>query len=132
MVTVPYRSFWSFLGWKQGRYYVETNYLEDVLALGSFFHYAEGYSKPQAYDLTLPEFNPVGKLKDVLFPNPRLDFYACVEAKKRKDSPHGGPDADRMRAEAEAAGIPAIQGARYQPKYRQDPDTKLRKLAPFY
>ena len=26
----------------------------------------------------LPEFNPVGKLKDVLFPQPRMDFYAVV------------------------------------------------------
>ena len=41
----------------------ETNYVEDVLAAGSFFHYAEGYSKPEAFDLTLPETNPVGKLK---------------------------------------------------------------------
>lgn len=41
----------------------ETNYVEDVLAAGSFFHYAEGFSKPEAFDLTLPETNPVGKLK---------------------------------------------------------------------
>lgn len=82
-------AFWSFLGAKQGRYYQETNYLEDVLAAGSFFHYAEGFSKPEAFDLTLPELNAVGQLKDVLFPQPRLDFYACVQAKKRKDSPHG-------------------------------------------
>lgn len=55
-------AFWSFLGWKQGRYYAETNYLEDVLAAGSFFHYADGFSKPQSVDLTLPETNVVGKL----------------------------------------------------------------------
>lgn len=35
-------AMWSFLGWKQCRYYAETNYLEDVLALCSFFHYAKG------------------------------------------------------------------------------------------
>lgn len=35
-------AMWSFLGWKQGRYYAETNYMEDVLALCSFFHYAGG------------------------------------------------------------------------------------------
>jgi SAM-dependent methyltransferase len=35
-------AMWSFLGWKQGRYYAETNYLEDVLALCSFFHFAGG------------------------------------------------------------------------------------------
>jgi SAM-dependent methyltransferase len=72
-------AMWSFLGWKQGRYYMETSYIEDVLALGSFFHYAGGYSKPEAFDLTLPELNLVGKVKDVLFPQPRLDFYACVQ-----------------------------------------------------
>jgi SAM-dependent methyltransferase len=56
-------AMWSFLGRKQGRYYTETNYVEDVLAAGSFFHYAEGFSKPEAFDLTLPEVNIVGKLK---------------------------------------------------------------------
>jgi hypothetical protein len=55
--------------------------LKDVLALGSFFHYAEGFTKPEAFDLTLPELNMVGKLKDSLFPQPRLDFYACVQAR---------------------------------------------------
>mmetsp|Transcript_28521 Transcript_28521/g.27313 ORF Transcript_28521/g.27313 Transcript_28521/m.27313 type:complete len:368 (-) Transcript_28521:178-1281(-) len=78
-------AMWSFLGRKQGRYYTETNYVEDVLAAGSFFHYAEGFSKPEAFDLTLPEVNIVGKLKDVFIPQPRLDFYACVQAKKRKE-----------------------------------------------
>jgi hypothetical protein len=94
---------WAFLGWKQGRYYVETNYFEDTLALGSFFHYAEGFNKPAAFDLTLPEFNIVGKIKDVMFPNPRLDFYACVQATKRKDSPHGKPDDPRRK---EDPGVP--------------------------
>jgi hypothetical protein len=37
--------------------------VEDVLAAGSFFHYAGGFSKPESFDLTLPETNPVGKLK---------------------------------------------------------------------
>lgn len=35
-------AMWSFLGWKQARYYAETNYMEDVLALCSFFHFARG------------------------------------------------------------------------------------------
>jgi len=70
---------WAFLNQKQCRYYTETNYLEDILAVGSFFHYAEGFTKPEAIDLTLPEINVVGKLKDALFPNPRLDFFACVQ-----------------------------------------------------
>ena len=46
--------------------FLETNYVEDVLAAGSFFHYAEGFSKPEAFDLTLPEINVVGKLKGML------------------------------------------------------------------
>jgi hypothetical protein len=53
-----------------------------VLALGSFFHYAGGFSASSAYDLTLPEVSILGKTKDALFPNPRMDFYACVEARK--------------------------------------------------
>jgi len=56
-------AMWSFLGWKQGRYYAETNYLEDTMALGSFFHYAGGFTKPEAFDLTLPEANLVGQFK---------------------------------------------------------------------
>ena len=71
-------AFWSFLSWKQGRYYAETNYLEDVLAAGSFFHYADGFTRPQSLDLTLPEVNVVGKLKDVFFPQPRLVCYPIL------------------------------------------------------
>ena len=37
--------------------------MEDVLALGSFFHYAEGFTAPEGFDLTLPEFNIVGQMK---------------------------------------------------------------------
>jgi Methyltransferase domain len=66
-------AMWSFLTMKQCRYYVETNYLEDMMACGSFFHYAGGFSKPKAFDLNLPEVNPVGKVKDALFPQPRLE-----------------------------------------------------------
>jgi hypothetical protein len=106
---------------------METNYLEDVIAVGSFFHYAGGYTKPQAFDLTLPEFNIVGKLKDVLFPQPRLDFYACVQAKKRKDSPHGKntifPEVDQQRNE--------VIGAQYQPRVTRGPENE-QVLGPFY
>ena len=120
-------AMWSFLGWKQGRYYMETNYLEDVLALGSFFHFAEGFTKPQAFDLTLPELNMVGQMKDILFPQPRLDFYACVQAKKRKDSPHGKktvfPDEDKRFHE--------IAGQQFAPKVSNGPDQE-RVLGPFY
>mmetsp|Transcript_11913 Transcript_11913/g.19903 ORF Transcript_11913/g.19903 Transcript_11913/m.19903 type:complete len:385 (-) Transcript_11913:1852-3006(-) len=127
-------SMWSFLAWKQGRYYVETNYLEDVLALGSFFHYAEGYTKPQAYDLTLPELNVVGQLKDVLFPNPRADFYACVEAKKKKKSPHGKPKVgpDDINGDGENNDGPLLEGMRYRPKLTSDPNTVTERLSPYY
>lgn len=125
-------ALWSYFGWKQGRYYVETNYLEDVLALGSFFHYAEGFTKPAAYDLQLPELNPVGQLKDLLWPNPRVDFFACVEAKKRKDSPHGGAAAEARRQAALEAGVPDVEGVRFQPKKQADAETRLPKYVPYY
>lgn len=120
-------ALWSFLGWKQGRYYAETNYLEDVLALGSFFHYAEGFSKPEAFDLTLPELNLLGQLKDALFPQPRLDFYACVQAKKKKSSPHGKtPLPDNAPTE------PVIEGKRFAPRLIRNPVTKEEQLGPYY
>ena len=120
-------AYWSFLGWKQGRYYTETNYLEDVLAAGSFFHYAQGFTKPQAFDLSLPEVNIVGKIKDQFFPQPRLDFYALVQAKKRKDSPHGvnttrEPDGNEQ----------IIEGAQYAPKIVVNPISRERNLGPYY
>lgn len=120
-------TMWSFLGWKQGRYYVETNYLEDTLALGAFFHYAEGFNKPSAYDLTLPELNLVGKLKDVVFPSPRMDFYACVQAKKRKDSPHGKDPVDYDKVEK-----PEPEGTKYAPTIVENFITKERNLGPYY
>jgi hypothetical protein len=133
-------ALWSFLGWKACRYYVETNYLEDVLALGSFFHYAEGFSKPEAFDLTLPELNPVGQLKDGLFPQPRLDFYACVQAKKKANSPHGngnrigiGNDkGSESESERGAPTGPAVEGLRFAPKVIKNPVTKEELLGPFY
>jgi SAM-dependent methyltransferase len=117
---------WSFLQWKQGRYYVETNYLEDILAVGSFFHFAGGFNKPEAFDLTLPELNIVGKIKDVAFPQPRLDFYAVVQARKRKDSPHG-KNTVREPAQLEPE---IIEGAQYRPKIWDDVDG--RTLGPFF
>lgn len=116
---------WAFLGWKQGRYYVETNYLEDVLAAGSFLHYAEGYTKPQSYDLTLPELNPVGKFKDTFFPSPRLDFYACVEAKKKKNSIHGQ---NTIRDET----VPEIEGKKFMPKTLVNEKNKREYKGPYY
>jgi len=56
---------------------------KDIVAIGSFFHYAGGYTKAEGFDLTLPELNIVGKLKDLLFPQPRLDFYACVQVPRK-------------------------------------------------
>lgn len=117
-------ALWSFLGWKQGRYFMETNYLEDVLAAGSFFHYAGGFTKPEAFDLTLPELNPVGRLKDVLFPQPRLDFYACVQARKRKDSPHG-------KNTVFAEGENEVLGSEFAPRFKPDSNNELI-YGPFY
>ena len=111
------RPFFGFLNLKQGRYYVETNYLEDVLAAGSFFHYAGGFNKPKATDLTLPEVSLVGKIKDTLFPSPRLDFYACVQAKKRKDSLHG------QNTIRDPAGSHRIEGIKFRPKPTKNPNT---------
>jgi len=123
-------TFWSFLNWKQGRYFVETNYLEDVLALGSFFHYCEGgFTKPRAFDLTLPELNPVGKLKDLLFPSPRLDFYACVEARKKTSSPYGRPGS---RPPPEDVPPGRVEGLKYRPKLDRDFVTNKERLSPFY
>jgi len=121
---------WSFLGQKQCRYYAETNYLEDVLALGSFFHYAGGFTKPQAYDLTLPELNIVGKMKDVFFPQPRLDFFACVQAKKKKDSPHGR-DGDTKRYDS-VPDKPVEKGIRYKPRILPNLNTEEDSLTPYY
>jgi SAM-dependent methyltransferase len=120
-------ALWSFLGWKQGRYYVETNYFEDVLALGSFFHYAGGFSKPESIDLTLPELNIVGKCKDVIFPQPRLDFYAVVQAKKKEGSPHG-----TQPLPTDAPTEPVEEGLRYKPRVVKNPVTKEEALGPFY
>ena len=41
--------------------------------------YTGGFTKPEGFDLTLPELNVVGKLKDKIWPQPRQDFYACVQ-----------------------------------------------------
>lgn len=97
-----------------------------MLALGSFFHYANGFSKPEAYDLTLPEYNLVGKLKDSLFPQPRLDFYAMVQAKKRLDSPHG--------KDTKRDGLTSnpVIGDKFKPIYTTDRIGKQRKLSPYY
>ena len=97
------------------------------MALGSFFHYAEGFTRPKAYDLTLPELNVVGRAKDALFPSPRLDFYACVEARKRRDSPHG-PLTPREPPDT----VQRIEGAQYRPKEVENPVTKEKRLGPFY
>ena len=97
------------------------------MALGSFFHYSEGFTRPKAYDLTLPELNVVGRAKDALFPSPRLDFYACVEARKRRDSPHG-PLTPREPPDT----VQRIDGAQYRPKELENPVTKEKRLGPFY
>lgn len=119
---------WSFLPWKQGRYYVETNYLEDVLALGSFFHYAQGYRQIESFDLTLPELNPVGKIKDLFFPQPRMDFYALVQAKKSKSSPHG---TNRPDGEKPPIGKPEERGLEFKPRVLEN-DDGIEMPSPYY
>ena len=132
-------SLWSFLGWKQGRYYVETNFLEDVMALGSFFHFAKGFNKPEAFDLTLPELNFVGKCKDVFFPQPRLDFYACVQARKKKNLNGNKDGVNNNEDENETSNEkvikttePVVEGQKYAPKIITNPVTKESALGPFY
>ena len=93
------------------------------------FHYANGFTKPEAFDLTLPEFNVIGQIKDVFFPQPRLDFYAVVQAKKKKNSPHGKVNVrDPNNQQTENR----IEGARYAPKTFVDPVRKETTTGPFY
>ena len=75
--------------------------------------------------------NIVGKFKDAFFPQRRLDFYALVQARKRRDSPHGqweGGQDGRPMAEP-----PTVDGLRWAPKPTlnpaQGPD---ERLGPFY
>ena len=98
-----------------------------MLALGSFFHYAEGFSKPQSYDLTLPETNPVGKFKDIFFPSPRMDFYACVEARKLKDSPHG-----KMGEMRPPVAEQEVEGLEFKPKLEQVEGDSEKRMGLYY
>jgi len=81
----------------------------------------------------------------VFFPQPRLDFYACVQAKKRKDSPHGAAsrsssssssstttDTDDDASSEQKPVEPVIGGLRYKPKIMTNPVTKEELLGPFY
>lgn len=99
------------------------------MACGSFFHYAGGFTKPEAFDLNLPEVNVVGKAKDAFFPQPRLDFYACVQARKRKDSPHG-KDRDRDIEDGDVAR--EIEGEKYRPKVKWSNGIQDIGLTPYY
>jgi hypothetical protein len=69
----------------------------------------------------------IGKVKDVLFPSPRLDFYAVIQARKRKDSPHGkNGDVDRQYQDNE------IEGKKYQPTVLFDENLGLDTLIPYH
>lgn len=114
--------------WKQCRYYVETSYEEDVIALGSFFHYAQGFSRPKIFDLNYPEIQPLGKIKDLLFPNPRLDFYSVVQAKKLKSSPHGR-NTTRFK-EYDRGEI--VEGQAFEPRSLINYDTNEYVRTPYY
>ena len=76
---------------------------------------------------SLPEVSAVGKIKDIFFPQPRLDFYALVQAKKRKDSPHG---VDTQRP-PEGTG-PVEEGVQYKPKVVTNLLSKEQSLGPYY
>ena len=91
----------------------------------SFFHYAGGFNRATSVDLTLPEVSLVGKIKDALFPQKRLDFYACVQARKRKDSPHG-------RDKIVAPTPPSVDGLRWAPRIQKNIVTGEEKLGPFF
>lgn len=72
----------------------------------------------------------LGRLKDVLFPQPRLDFYALVQARKRKDSPHGQWEGGlEGRPKPEPA---AVEGLRWSPKPIEDRTGEGDRLGPFY
>lgn len=63
-------------------------------------------------------------MKDLLFPQPRLDFYACVQAKKRKDSPHGLDNSEECKENP-------TKGLRYQPKKAMNSDD-MQSYSPYY
>ncbi len=108
--------------------------MQDVLAAGSFFHYAEGFTAPRSFDLTLPEVSIVGRVKDACFPQPRLDFYALVQARKRKDSPHGPPGGRLKAGEGVSVNDAVIiEGREYAPKMMSGWfDKKEKRLSPYY
>ena len=62
-----------------------------------------------------------------MFPSPRLDFYACVQARKRLDSPYGKDTVFELEG-----SVNPIEGANYKPKYIIDDVSKEKKLAPYY
>ena len=80
----------------------------------------------------MPEVSLAGKVKDALFPQKRLDFYALVQAKKRKDSPHGKWEATGGLRPS-LTGPPSVEGLRWAPKEQPPGDsTNEKRLGPFY
>ena len=64
---------------------------------------------------------------DIFIPQPRLDFYACVQAKKRKDSPHGK---DTIRTPE--GSVSEIEGIEFKNKLAVNPGSKKVSLGPYY
>lgn len=104
---------------------------QDVLALGSFFHYAGGFEDIEAFDLTLPELNPIGRLKDILSPSPRLDFFACVHARKSMNSPHGRDLELSASSVGDAQRSNLILGEKFKPKKIRSPVMNDDRLSPY-
>jgi hypothetical protein len=66
-------------------------------------------------------------LSDIFIPQPRLDFYACVQAKKRKDSPHG-----KNTVRTAEGSVSEIEGLEFKNKLAVNPGSKKVSLGPYY
>lgn len=64
---------------------------------------------------------------DIFIPQPRLDFYACVQAKKRKDSPHG-----KNTVRTAEGSVSEIEGLEFKNKLAVNPGSKKVSLGPYY
>jgi hypothetical protein len=63
----------------------------------------------------------------LFIPQPRLDFYACVQAKKRKDSPHG-----KNTIRTPEGSVSEIEGLEFKNKLAVNPGSKKVSLGPYY
>ena len=68
------------------------------------------------------------KIKDILFPSPQTDFYACVQAVKQENSPHGKETQDPNKEIQE----PIILGKKYMPRATKGIISGKKSFGPFY